>query len=156
MENLLKTFTIEQIILFTVLLAAAIKGIVTWTDWANQKLNNRLSQKQNEDDFKKDMNALKTTVTTINEKIDNMTSLIDLLMISDKDEIKAYITREHHYFCYDLGYIDDYNLDCIERRYALYVKEGGNSFVEELMKDIRALPKKHSKLASGEEARREK
>lgn len=156
MENLLKTFTIEQIILFTVLLAAAIKGIVTWTDWANQKLNNRLSQKQNEDDFKKDMNALKTTVTTINEKIDNMTSLIDLLMISDKDEIKAYITREHHYFCYDLGYIDDYNLDCIERRYALYVKEGGNSFVEELMKDIRALPKKHSKLASSEEARREK
>lgn len=156
MENLLKTFTIEQIILFTVLLAAAIKGIVTWTDWANQKLNNRLSQKQNEDDFKKDMNALKATVTTINEKIDNMTSLIDLLMISDKDEIKAYITREHHYFCYDLGYIDDYNLDCIERRYALYVKEGGNSFVEELMKDIRALPKKHSKLASSEEARREK
>lgn len=156
MENLLKTFTIEQIILFTVLLAAAIKGIVTWTDWANQKLNNKLSQKQNEDDFKKDMNALKTTVTTINEKIDNMTSLIDLLMISDKDEIKAYITREHHYFCYDLGYIDDYNLDCIERRYALYVKEGGNSFVEELMKDIRALPKKHLKLASSEEARREK
>ena len=156
MENLLKTFTIEQILLFTVLLAAAIKGIVTWTDWANQKLNNKLSQKQNEDDFKKDMNALKTTVTTINEKIDNMTSLIDLLMISDKDEIKAYITREHHYFCYDLGYIDDYNLDCIERRYALYVKEGGNSFVEELMKDIRALPKKHSKLASSEEARREK
>lgn len=156
MENLLKTFTIEQIVLFTVLLAAAIKGIVTWTDWANQKLNNKLSQKQNEDDFKKDMNALKTTVITINEKIDNMTSLIDLLMISDKDEIKAYITREHHYFCYDLGYIDDYNLDCIERRYALYVKEGGNSFVEELMKDIRALPKKHSKLASSEEARREK
>lgn len=156
MENLLKTFTIEQIILFTVLLAAAIKGIVTWTDWANQKLNNRLSQKQNEDDFKKDMNALKTTVTTINEKIDNMTSLIDLLMISDKDDIKAYITREHHYFCYDLGYIDDYNLDCIERRYALYVKEGGNSFVEELMKDIRALPKKHQKIASSEEARREK
>lgn len=156
MENLLKTFTIEQIILFTVLLAAAIKGIVTWTDWANQKLNNKLSQKQNEDDFKKDMNTLKTTVTTINEKIDNMASLIDLLMISDKDEIKAYITREHHYFCYDLGYIDDYNLDCIERRYALYVKEGGNSFVEELMKDIRALPKKHSKLASSEEARREK
>ena len=156
MENLLKTFTIEQIILFTVLLAAAIKGIVTWIDWANQKLNNKLSQKQNEDEFKKDMNALKTTVTTINEKIDNMTSLIDLLMISDKDDIKAYITREHHYFCYELGYIDDYNLDCIERRYSHYVKEGGNSFVEELMKDIRALPKKHQTLASSEEARREK
>jgi hypothetical protein len=38
-------------------------------------------------------------------------------MKSDKDSIKAFITKEHHYFCYEKGWIDDYNLDCLEKRF---------------------------------------
>jgi hypothetical protein len=64
-----------------------------------------------------------------------------MLIDSDKDDIKAFITREHHYFCYQKGWVDDYSLDCVERRYAHYEQEGGNSFVEDLMKDLRKLPK---------------
>jgi hypothetical protein len=44
------------------------------------------------------------------EQIKNLTK-------SDRDAIKAYITKEHHHFCYEAGWIDDYNLDCIERRF---------------------------------------
>jgi hypothetical protein len=39
------------------------------------------------------------------------------------------------------GYIDDYCLDCLEKKYKHYVKEGGNSFIESLMKEIRNLPR---------------
>lgn len=142
MKDLLQTFTIEQIILFIVILAAAVKGVVTWIDWAREKLNRKLEKEKSRDEFRKDVDEIKASIGKINSKLDNMTGSIDLLMASDKDDIKAYITREHHYFCYELGYIDDYNLDCIEKRYSHYVNEGGNSFVADLMKEIRALPKK--------------
>ena len=44
-------------------------------------------------------------------------------------------------FCYEKRQIDDYSLDCLEKRYTHYVEEGGNSFIHDLMEDIRALPK---------------
>jgi hypothetical protein len=49
-----------------------------------------------------------------------MKKILELLTNSDKDAIKSFITKEHHYFCYKLGYIDDYSMDAIERRYSHY------------------------------------
>jgi hypothetical protein len=60
---------------------------------------------------------------------------------SDKDDIKAFITDKHHYFCYERKWIDDYSMDCIERRYSHYKDEGGNSFIATLMDELKALPK---------------
>ena len=71
----------------------------------------------------------------------SLSKKVDILIQSDKDDIKAFITREHHYFCYQKGWIDDNSLDCIEKRYTHYQKEGGNSFIETLMEQIRELPK---------------
>lgn len=39
------------------------------------------------------------------------------------------------------GWIDDYSMECLERRFLIYQHEHGNSFVEGLMDEIRALPK---------------
>ena len=64
-----------------------------------------------------------------------------MLIESDKDDIKAWLTQQHHYFCFQKGYIDDYSLDCMEKRYKHYADEGGNSFVATLMSEVRALPK---------------
>ena len=77
---------------------------------------------------------MKTALEDINKSI-------HLLISSDRDDIKAFITKEHHYFCYDKGWIDDYSLDCLEHRFQHYQEEEGNSFIEGLMKELRALPK---------------
>ena len=74
--------------------------------------------------------------------LDQLTKKVNMLIDSDKDDIKAYITRRHHYFMYQKGWIDDYSLDCIEKRYSHYQDEGGNSFIGSLMQQIRDLPKK--------------
>ena len=58
-----------------------------------------------------------------------------------KDDIKSWLVEKHHYFCYEKGYIDDYSLDCMERRYRHYADEGGNSYAATLMAEVRALPK---------------
>lgn len=66
---------------------------------------------------------------------------IDMLVDSDKDAIKSYITQKHHFFCYEQGWIDDFSLDCIERRYQHYKEEGGNTFIDGFMGELRQLPK---------------
>lgn len=141
MLDLIKNFSIQQIILFVVLLALAIKGIISFFDWVKEK-NKKVAEdiskpiKMAENIQKHDQQ-----IDQIKDSIDSLTKKIDMLIDSDKDDIKAFITREHHYFCYQKGWIDDYSLDCVERRYAHYEQEGGNSFVEDLMKDLRKLPK---------------
>ena len=50
------------------------------------------------------------------------------------------VEEELIYHLRKLGYIDDFSLDCIEKRFKHYSDEGGNSFIENFMKDLRALP----------------
>ena len=75
--------------------------------------------------------------------MEKLSTDIDLLSESDKDDIKAFITREYHYFIEQKGWIDDYSMDCIEKRYTHYVQYHGNTFVEELMEGLRALPRRY-------------
>lgn len=146
MKELLETFSISEIFLFVVLLAAAFKGVVSWVDWFRGKIKNKYGEDQEKEDRRKkmenDLIQIRETQVEMAKAISSLTENVNLLMDSDKDDIKAWITEKHHYFCYTLGYIDDYNLDCIEKRFSHYEIEGGNSFVGDLMKEIRALPKK--------------
>lgn len=154
MKELLNTFNIEQILLFIVILAAAIKGVVVWIDWAKEKIGQLTTKREEKKDLQKKIEDLiksqqemehevESCQLQVKETINRLERSIKLLMDSDKDDIKAWITQQHHYFCYELGYIDDYNLDCLERRFSHYEKEGGNSFAHDLMNDIRALPIKN-------------
>lgn len=153
MKDLLNTYSVDQILLFIVLLAAAIKGVVSWIDWAKGR-GEKIIQKKNkktalEDSVnslikaQKDMEgSINSCQAQIKNTINDISKAITLLTESDKDDIKAWITEKHHYFCYQVGWIDDYSLDCIEKRYGHYKDEGGNTFIDELMEEIRALPKR--------------
>lgn len=157
MKELLQNFTIEQILVFVVLLAGAIKGVISFFDWVAERLrkvfNGQTKKEQETQNAKELIQKLFDMQKKTGEDIKQLSSHIDLLMESDKDDIKAWITREHHYFCYTLGYIDDYSLDCIEKRYKHYQDEGGNSFIADLMKELRALPKRAS-IGEKENSRR--
>jgi esterase/lipase len=145
MLELLSTFSIAQIMIFIVLLAIAIKKVSDFIDWLQSKISKQNKKSQSEDEWKTKINtrldSFDTTLDKIEGSVDKITDKVNVLMESDKDAIKAFITREHHYFCYQKGWIDDYTLDCLEKRYAHYVQEKGNSFIEQLMNEIRSLPK---------------
>ena len=42
-----------------------------------------------------------------------------------------------------LGYIDDFTLDCLERRFKSYKQEGGNTYVDSMMEELRRLPRQN-------------
>lgn len=101
-----------------------------------EKMNQRI------EDGEKFMSQLREHQKHNDEILKNLSKKIDTLVESDRDDIKAYITKEHHKFCYDKGWIDDFSLDCLEKRFKHYADEGGNSFICGFMQELRTLPKR--------------
>lgn len=137
MIDLLKNYSLTEIGIFIITLSLAIKGFVNFYDWAKERIRNPFDKKYTEKEIQK---KILDTLDLHNEQIRKMSKAISILLESDRDDIKAWITEKHHYFCYKLGYIDDYNLQSIEARYKHYKEENGNTFIDSFMKDIRSLP----------------
>lgn len=152
MAELFNSYSIGEIVSFVVTLAIATKGFVTFWDWALERIkkamNAQTQEERNRQALEEKIERNEQSILAVSKKqedtkkdINNLAKSVDLLIQSDKDSIKAYIAKEHHYYCYEQKWIDDYTLDCIEKRYDHYIDEGGNSFIEDLMVDLRDLPK---------------
>lgn len=155
MNDLLTQYTPIDIIIFLVVFLTALKTFGVTLEWLWERVSRifkkqQVEEKQNEE-FQSHIQTSEQQIKQLFEmhakteqNLDKIIDSIQLLINSDKDDIKAWITEKHHYYCYEKKHIDDYSLDCIEKRYTHYRNEGGNSFVEDLMKDIRRLPKASS------------
>lgn len=131
MIELLTAYSIEQILILLFMTGLSIKGVVDLIDWVKNKIKIKFSKEERGDAALEQINIFQERLATLAEKV-------DLLIDSDKDSIKAYITKEYHHFT-EKQWIDDYSLDCLERRYEHYVAENGNSFIGGMMEDIRKL-----------------
>ena len=154
MIELLQTYSIAELLAILVTVALAIKKLIEFctdaVEWLRKKFGGEVkkeldaSQREKEIDekFEQVQATMQEQTDALNDVAATVASLqsqLTLLLDSDKDDIKAFITKDHHYFCYQKGWIDDYSMDCLERRYQHYVDERGNSFVADLMKDLCAL-----------------
>lgn len=142
MKQLFISYSAGEIIIFIIIAALAIKELINFIDWADSRIHTYVKQKDKPEQILHTTQNHDKQLKQIKNQIEQLRDSIQLLIESDKDDIKLSITKEHHYFCYQLGYIDDYSLDCLERRYECYQIQGGNSFIQDLMKDLRSLPKK--------------
>ncbi len=152
MLTLFQNYSIEEILIFTIFLALAIKSLITFFDWIHERVqkvfNKEHGQLTEKEKLEKRlqhgsqiMKTLQSNQQVIEKNLEILSKKIDMLIESDKDDIKSFITRQHHHFCYRAGWIDDFSLDCIEKRYQHYKEEGGNTFIDGFMKDLRKLPK---------------
>lgn len=152
MQEFLENYSIIEIILFFVLAAAAMKGVISFFDWGYSRLKSVFDREHNKEERQKEIDKkfrdrdeeiqkVKESQSELTATLNDLNKKIDMLIDSDKDDIKSYLTREHHYYCYVQKWIDDYSLDCCERRFKHYQAEKGNSFIEGFMNELRALPK---------------
>ena len=149
MLELLQHYSISEIFLFIVFLALAFKSVVSFFEWLEERIKKtfgKISEKEkinkrieNGENF---MAQLREHQKHNDEALQCLSKKIDMLVESDRDDIKAYITKEHHKFCYDKGWIDDFSLDCLEKRFKHYADEGGNSFICGFMQELKSLPKR--------------
>ena len=144
MLSLLSSYSIAEIAMFIVILAFAIKEVVTYRDWGHERVgkevNKKVQKSKEKEELETRLKKYDDDIAALKEQNESISGNIQLLLDSDRDDIRAWITREHHYFCHQLKYIDNFSRDCLEKRYGHYVEEGGNSFIGNLMKELRALP----------------
>lgn len=99
---------------------------------------------RNQEMMREEIQALKDEVNhnneTLNAKIEYVSDQCDFLKVCDKEDKKAYITREYNYFYIRLKKIDLYSKATLEKIYDLYLKENGDTFVAGMMSQIRSLP----------------
>ena len=150
--NVAKQYTFEDYIFMTIVLIAVVKGSISMFDWLKNRFFNKT--KENALDAERARQELAELKGCVQHLVEEMKYLkqdvrkiqldVDDLIQSDKEDIKAFITNRYRYFAKKLGYIDEFSLDAIEIRYARYKKEGGNTFVDDLMVKLRNLPRQTS------------
>ena len=145
MLDLFANYGIKEIIIFIIIISLGIKQGVELVEWFKGKLkkntDNAISEKERIESIDNKLEKYDKVLEDITDSINDLKDETQLLISSDKDAIKAFITEKHHYFCYNQKWIDDYSLDVLERRYEHYVDEKGNSFIKDLMEELRELPR---------------
>lgn len=150
MDKLFQEFSITQIFTFIILLAAAIKGLITFFDWAKEKMREKVHKDEKPETIEQKLDVIEATHckhiedlkakdVELQENLFNLAEKMDLLIDSDKDHIKCWITEQYHKFT-EQGWIDSYTLDCLEQAYKHYQQEDGNSFITSLMESLRKIP----------------
>lgn len=158
MLELLGAFSIGQIITWIVLLALSVKGVSGYVDWIRKKYKQKFNkdynkkekerkQKETDEIFDKEIKESKTYYLELNNKINDLTILINnklnTINIAMTHDIKQWIIGKHKYYM-GQGWIDVNDLDMIETRYDDYKSLGGNSIIPTLVAELRKLPK-HSR-----------
>lgn len=161
MIELLSTLTLTQIFIYLVMILIAAKELLTLKDFFKKRIDARYNNENNEKqqmteilneikDLKKEIQIQQEEYATLEnnfvlfkdhwkERDKEHKETLRLLKESDKDSIKSFIVKEYHYFM-EKQWIDDFSLDTIEKRFTHYIEEGGNSYICNLMKDLRDLP----------------
>lgn len=141
MIQLLEQYSLQNIITMIILLALAFKGCVSFLTWISESAKKMVHSAEVPNKLKENIEQHEQQIQDLRKSISDLTDMVHTLIDSDRDDIKAFITREYHYFVHQKGWIDQYSLNCIEKRYDHYKDQGGNSFVKDLIKELYALPR---------------
>ena len=91
------------------------------------------------EDFKEMKNNMTNMHTEIMEMKTDLYNNLNMVIESDKESNRLSIVSTY-YDAMEKGYIEVYLLQALEYRYERYLDENGNSFIENLMKELRRLP----------------
>lgn len=85
------------------------------------------------------LSELKHVIDEQSVEVRNMQEQVDVLNERAQDSTRAYLIDKRNRFK-KLGGIDDSSLQDLERRFMYYKAAGGDTFIDNLMQEVRALP----------------
>jgi len=136
METLLSNYSLDQIAMFLVLFCPAVFGMYKFVLEVVQSLRAHFSKSLTAEQKQEEIYACSKEMKERMAKLENV---CDMLLQSDRRRIRAEIVRQHQWF-FRQGQIDLYSLDVIHRQFDSYKKEGGNTYVEKLVRELEELP----------------
>lgn len=154
MADLFATFSLDTVIIVLCLaLPALIKGIawicktIKTAAARRRELRNEGAQElMEEQEIEERFEAGEDRIADLEEEeakltqiLQNQQKQINLLIRSDELDIKAWLKQQHGHWMH-IGAIDSESLSLVIDRYEIYAEEGGNSWAERLVNDIKSLP----------------
>ena len=144
MKDLLTSYSIEELIIVFFMAAVALKEAIElfryFYNLIAKRSKKQLTERSEIDRVMEKLAEFEQVVVDFRIRQQEYLEKINVLIGSDREDIKSFIVSEHHYYVHNQKWIDDYSMDVLEKRFSYYQQEGGNSYAEKLMNEIRALP----------------
>ena len=86
MLELLNNYSLSEIIIFVIMLAFSLKGIIDFYDWAKKRIREPINKEQSEYEMKQ---KILNTLESHDQQITEMSKAINILIESDRDDIKS-------------------------------------------------------------------
>lgn len=148
-DELMKNLPSVLLVTIAIIICGAdlIKAIRVWKEERKNRRKEITDAYQEEIDLKNEFKKIHERFDEIVSRLDNLEIRMEIaeerlndLTVSDMHDIKAWIVEQYHRFYGQQGWIDAFSAETIDRRYMDYVKEGGNSYVENLINQLHTLP----------------
>lgn len=127
--------------------AELIKAIKVWRAAHQERVEARNQEEAQENELNNTLQEILTSLSDIKQGLTNLEARIasaeirlEDLTESDMNDIRAWIVEQYHKFYNHQGWIDAFSADTIDRRHRDYKKEGGNSYIDELVSRLHRLP----------------
>lgn len=147
-DVLFSNFPLTILIIIAIVVCGAdlIKASQVWREEKQKKINKAINEKQKELNIQVEFDKLHERFDQTDRRLDAIENRLDAaekqlqdLTISDMHDIKSWIVEQYHKFYVQQGWIDAFSAETLDRRYSDYRKEGGNSYIENLMDQLHTL-----------------
>lgn len=136
MVQFFQNYTIEATLVFLFMLGTALKQGFELVQYFRNKAVDQVDKVRDREQgaarASEQLATQNTELMKINEKIDQ-------LLVSNEDSIKSWIVTLYKQRKKDPSRLDSMQMDLLERRFAHYKKLGGNSYVDNLMQELREI-----------------
>lgn len=150
--TLFTQYSVEELILLIIIVLFVLRALNEIFTYFYHKLKNHFgieTQKQSWEkeivesleSIKEEIQTLKKQNTQTHKHQKEIDSAVSLVQERLQENTRSYLIDAHHKFCYEVHAIDELSLQAMERRYLYYKTAGGNSFIDNLMDEVRLLPK---------------
>lgn len=136
MVQFFQQYTLEATIIFLFMLGIALRQGYELVQYFRNKTFNHVDKVREQEE------ALEQVVKNIQQQqkqLQSITDKIDELLASDKDSIKSWIVMLYKQYKKDPSGLNSMQMDLLERRYSHYKKQGGNSYIDNLMQELREI-----------------
>ncbi len=102
MKDLLVKYSLSEIALFVFLLLVAVKEMLQLFDWFWNRVKRTYDKHRQSDEIEGtvvDLNeSYEDALHKVNQSFDVINEKIKMLIESDKEDIKSFLTSQHHHF----------------------------------------------------------
>lgn len=136
MVQFFQQYTLEATIIFLFMFGTALKQGYELVQYFRNKTFNHV------DKIREQEETLEKVIKNIQQQqkqLQSITDKIDALLVSDKDSIKSWIVMLYKQYKKDPSGLDSMQMDLLERRFSHYKQEGGNSYIDNLMQELREI-----------------